>query len=127
MKLKTMARAFFGLGVAAIVGRAALDIKQGLEYESRHPAERRVYEGRVIGDNFASGLVVNTYTFSVETSKGIRTFHCSSDRLDPMTLDSMIEPGYKVRVDVEGNRDIEKDEMHIGRENVIKVVPDIFY
>ena len=103
---------FFGgtLGFAALtIGYIAHQTFELIHCARTHPSELKVYEGLVVDRRYEKEHV----TFTLDTSAGNRTFHI----LTRESLDSLISPGSRVRIEVPGERVTER-ELYISRESV---------
>src|SRR3990167_2583315 len=99
---------FYGtiaVGIGTVIGTMH-EVVRYVDYCLTHPAEIKMYEGRVIERRLASDQL----TFAIETSQGKRTFHLPKDD----SLDSIVKTGAYVRLEVPGVKGIERDEMSIS-------------
>ncbi|MBS3138695.1 hypothetical protein J4207_03245 [Candidatus Woesearchaeota archaeon] len=105
---------FYGtiaVGIGTIIGTAR-EVVRYVDYCLTHPAEIKMYEGRVTERRLVSGQL----TFAVETPQGKRTFHVYAPQND--SLDSIVKSGSTVRLEVLGFKGIERDEMYISKESI---------
>lgn len=92
-----------GIGFMGLVGTTAAFI--GYEHSPmvRKPVD--IIE-EVVGENYSSSVLIDTYTFSVKTEKETKNFKCCSDSGggDPATLDALLNPGDQVKITIDSSR-----------------------